>query len=98
MSYVVGKSWRDQWDIVITSAGKPSFYTEGNRPFREVDISTGKVKFEQVVTLEKGRVYSAGSLKELTKCIDWHSPLSFSSDGDSPYDDIYSPLTSPNVM
>ena len=48
MNYVVGEGWRDQWDVVITSAGKPSFYIEDNRPFREVDINTGKVKFIQV--------------------------------------------------
>lgn len=99
MNYVVGSGWRDQWDVVITSAGKPSFYTEDNRPFREVDISTGKVKFKQVVKLDKGRVYTSGCLKELTKCINWRRPLSFSQDeNDSPYDDIYSPLTSPTIM
>lgn len=48
MNYVVGPNWRDQWDVVITSAGKPAFYTEDNRPFREVDIGTGKLKFRQV--------------------------------------------------
>jgi len=48
MNYVVGPDWRDQWDVVITSAGKPAFYTEDNRPFREVDIGTGKLKFRQV--------------------------------------------------
>ena len=45
---MVGPDWRDQWDVVITSAGKPAFYTEDNRPFREVDIGTGKLKFRQV--------------------------------------------------
>ena len=97
MNYVMGPEWRDQWDVVIASAGKPAFYTEDNRPFREVDINTGKVKFKQVTKLEKGRVYTAGCLKELTKCINWSHPL-FSAKDDPPYDDIYSPLTSPNVM
>mmetsp|Transcript_31050 Transcript_31050/g.66085 ORF Transcript_31050/g.66085 Transcript_31050/m.66085 type:complete len:617 (+) Transcript_31050:256-2106(+) len=99
MNYVIGPDWRDQWDVVIASAGKPSFYTEDNRPFREVDIGSGKVKFKQVLKLEKGHVYTAGCLKELTKCINWRHPLSFSPDeNDSPYDDIYSPLTTPNIM
>mmetsp|Transcript_3081 Transcript_3081/g.5621 ORF Transcript_3081/g.5621 Transcript_3081/m.5621 type:complete len:612 (-) Transcript_3081:109-1944(-) len=97
MNHVIGPEWRDQWDVVITSAGKPSFYTEDNRPFREVDIGTGKLKFKQVLKLEKGRVYTSGCLKELTKCINWKHPLSFSPDGDD-YDDIYSPLTTPNIM
>ena len=48
MNYVVGPDWREQWDVVIVSAGKPAFYTEDNRPFREVGVETGKVKFQQV--------------------------------------------------
>ena len=46
-------------------------------------------------------MYTSGCLKELVQCITWRYPLSsFSQDeeDDSPYDDIYSPLTSPNVM
>jgi len=53
MNFVVGPGWRDQWDVVITSAGKPDFYTENNRPFREVDIVTGKAKFKQVRLMQK---------------------------------------------
>lgn len=48
MHYVVGPEWREQWDVVIVSAGKPAFYTEDNRPFREVGVETGKVKFKPV--------------------------------------------------
>lgn len=98
MNYVVGSDWREQWEVVIVSAGKPAFYTEGNRPFREVDVETNKVKFKPVITLEKGRVYTAGCLKELTKCINWSHPLSTIKDDPPAYDDIYSPLMSPNVM
>ncbi|KAL7480746.1 hypothetical protein ACHAW6_006409 [Cyclotella cf. meneghiniana] len=99
MNYVVGPDWREQWDVVIVSAGKPAFYTEDNRPFREVGVETGKVKFQQVTKLEKGHVYTAGCLKELTKCINWSHPLSTTLKDDPPaYDDIYSPLASPNVM
>jgi 5' nucleotidase family len=56
MNFVVGPEWRDQWDVVITSAGKPAFYTENNRPFREVDIVTGKAKFKQVRRMQKDNV------------------------------------------
>lgn len=54
----------------------------------------------QVSKLEKGRVYTAGCLKELTKCINWSHPLAGLQQNDEQpaYDDIYSPLTSPNVM
>jgi hypothetical protein len=48
MNFVVGPEWREQWDVVIVSAGKPAFYTEDNRPFREVAVETGRVKFKPV--------------------------------------------------
>jgi len=51
MTYVVGPDWREQWDVVIVSAGKPAFYTEENRPFREVGVETGKVLFKPVSLL-----------------------------------------------
>jgi hypothetical protein len=49
--------------------------------------------------LEKEQVYTSGCLKELIQLINWRSPLSFAQDeNDPPYNDIYSPFTSPNVM
>jgi hypothetical protein len=54
---------------------------------------------QQVDKLEKEHVYTSGCLKELIELINWRSPLSFSQDeNDPPYNDIYSPFTSPNVM
>jgi len=104
MNYVIGEGWRDQWDIVIASAGKPAFYTEDNRPFREMNTQTGRLRFTQVTKLEKGKVYTAGCLKELVKCINWrYYPSSLSQDeidddvdDSEPYNGMY--LTSPNVM
>jgi len=48
MEYFLGPNWREFWDAVIVSAGKPVFYTEDERPFREVSTTTGRVKFKQV--------------------------------------------------
>jgi HAD superfamily 5'-nucleotidase-like hydrolase len=48
MKYVIGDHWRDMWDAVIVSAGKPRFYTETARPFREVNRETGKMEFKRV--------------------------------------------------
>lgn len=48
MTYFMGPNWRDYWDAVITSAGKPRFYTDESRPFREVDRTTGRIKFKGV--------------------------------------------------
>ena len=82
--------------------GKPAFYTEDNRPFREMNTQTGRLKFTEVTRLEKGKVYTAGCLKELVQCINWRyypSPQSSQDDDDEdyePYNGMY--LTSPNVM
>ena len=51
MKYVVGEKWREDWDVVIVSAGKPLFYTDSSRPFREVSVQTGRVKFKKVSKL-----------------------------------------------
>jgi len=50
MTYIFGQDWRDMWDAVIVSAGKPAFYTEDTRPFREVSTSSsGRIKFKKVI-------------------------------------------------
>jgi len=71
MRYVIGDDWREMWDATIVSAGKPRFYTETERPFRQVCIETGRVQFNKVTQLEPGEVYAEGCLKQLTKCIQW---------------------------
>jgi len=71
MKYVMGDQWIDLWDVVIVSAGKPAFYTDVKRPFREVDTETNRGKFKKVERLESGKVYTEGCLGELTKLMDW---------------------------
>ena len=39
MSYMVGNRWRDFFDVIIVQAGKPHFFTNNNKPFRELDLS-----------------------------------------------------------
>lgn len=48
MKYMLGDKWRDTWDTVVVSAGKPNFYTDDSRPFREVSSVTGRIKFKNV--------------------------------------------------
>ncbi len=74
MKYVLGDQWTDLWDAVIVSAGKPAFYTDTKRPFREVNTETNRVRFQKVEKLEKGKVYTEGCLRELTQLMDW-SPV-----------------------
>lgn len=71
MKYVLGDQWMDLWDAVIVSAGKPAFYTEEKRPFREVNTETNRNRFQKVGKLEKGKVYTEGCLRELTQLMDW---------------------------
>lgn len=35
--------WRDFFDVIIVSAGKPGFFTSG-RPFRSIAQATGKIR------------------------------------------------------
>lgn len=52
---------------MIVSAGKPAFYTEFRRPFREVNKDSSRVFFKKVERLEQGAVYTEGCLRELTR-------------------------------
>ena len=61
MKHVIGDDWREDWDVVIVSAGKPLFYTEEARPFREVSSVTGRVKFKKV-SVGRLRVTSDASI------------------------------------
>lgn len=70
MKYVLGDNWMDLWDAVIVSAGKPAFYTDVRRPFREVNRQTNRVRFQKVESLEPGKVYTEGCLRELTRLMD----------------------------
>jgi len=71
MKFVLGDQWMDMWDAVIVSAGKPAFYTEVRRPFREVNTETNRVRFQKVEKLEQGKVYTEGCLRELTQLMKW---------------------------
>jgi HAD superfamily 5'-nucleotidase-like hydrolase len=51
MKYVLGDDWMKVWDAVIVSAGKPAFYTDVRRPFREVNKNNSRVKFKKVCSL-----------------------------------------------
>lgn len=71
MRYVLGNNWRDEWDAIITSAGKPMFYTDDSRPFREICQETRRLMFKRVERFERGKVYTEGCLKELMRLMDW---------------------------
>uniref|UniRef100_A0A6U5EBC8 5'-nucleotidase n=2 Tax=Corethron hystrix TaxID=216773 RepID=A0A6U5EBC8_9STRA len=107
MKHAIGPNWRETWDAVIVSAGKPNFYTDDGRPFREVSSVTGRIKFKKIDKLIKGEVYCDGSIKELTRClsIDQEAVLANGDDSASSSDDGLQTyhagggvLISPNVL
>lgn len=74
MKHILGDSWRDYFECVVAEAGKPAFYTDGTRPFREVNTADKweTKSFEMVEELKPGKVYAGGCLKELvakTPCL-----------------------------
>jgi hypothetical protein len=54
-----------------SGAGKPNFYTDETRPFREVCTETRRLSFKLVDKFEPGQVYAEGCLKELIRLMDW---------------------------
>lgn len=61
---------------MLSGAGKPNFYTDDTRPFREICLDTGRLLFQKVERFEKGKVYTEGCLKELSRLMDWNTPAS----------------------
>ena len=78
MKHLVGKDWRDAFEIVITEAKKPSFFLE-DRPFLEMQdgCRNGRASFEKKSNwlaankLEKGKIYYEGSLAEFGRLTNW---------------------------
>jgi hypothetical protein len=72
MVHNIGPDWMDLFECIIVNSGKPTFYTEKNRPFREVEVgrcSWGKEEmyFHEVESILPGRVYREGCLAELIR-------------------------------
>ena len=60
-------SWRNYFDIVVTGASKPAFFTEG-RPFLEVDASNREnLVLGEAKSLERWKVYQGGNLPALER-------------------------------
>ena len=57
MQYLLGKDWRDIFEVIIVQARKPKFFTDSSRPFRLFDPHQKTHLWDKVHTLEKGRVY-----------------------------------------
>ncbi|XP_071271963.1 5'-nucleotidase domain-containing protein 3-like [Salvelinus alpinus] len=70
MNYIVGKDWRDLFDIVIVQADKPGFFNDRRKPFRRV-TDKGVLHWDRIHKLEKGKIYKQGNLYEFLRLTGW---------------------------
>jgi 5'-nucleotidase len=56
-------SWRNYFDVIVVSAGKPEFFTE-ERPFIELDTEGLPVVRPSDGPFTRGRIYSGGNIKD----------------------------------
>ncbi|XP_073179789.1 5'-nucleotidase domain-containing protein 3 isoform X2 [Lepidochelys kempii] len=70
MKFIVGKDWRDLFDVVIVQADKPNFFNDKRRPFRKVN-ERGVLLWDKINKLQKGQIYKQGNLYEFLKLTGW---------------------------
>ncbi|KAK5927791.1 hypothetical protein CgunFtcFv8_012912 [Champsocephalus gunnari] len=70
MNFIVGKDWRDLFDIVIVQADKPGFFNDRRKPFRRV-TDKGALLWDRIHKLEKGKIYKQGNLYEFLRLTGW---------------------------
>ncbi|HET6284994.1 MAG TPA: HAD-IG family 5'-nucleotidase [Polyangia bacterium] len=56
-------SWRNYFDVIVVSAGKPEFFTE-DRPFIDLDQEGLPLTRASEGAFLRGRIYSGGNLKQ----------------------------------
>lgn len=86
MKYMVGKEWRDFFDVVIVQADKPHFFNDCIKPFRRLD-SNGDLQWDRIKSLEKGQIYKQGNLVDFLKLTGWRGSKVFYF-GDHLYSDL----------
>uniref|UniRef100_A0A7N8YI73 5'-nucleotidase domain containing 3 n=1 Tax=Mastacembelus armatus TaxID=205130 RepID=A0A7N8YI73_9TELE len=70
MTYIVGKDWRELFDVVIVQADKPSFFNDRRKPFRRV-TDKGALLWDRIHRLDKGQIYKQGNLYEFLRLTGW---------------------------
>jgi HAD superfamily 5'-nucleotidase-like hydrolase len=66
------EDWKRLFDVIITLANKPSFYTS-RHPFRCVDMKTNRFLWDTVNTFKPGKVYAQGNMEDLGNITGWES-------------------------
>eukprot|EP00656_Telonema_subtile_P001951 TRINITY_DN10848_c0_g1_i4.p1 TRINITY_DN10848_c0_g1~~TRINITY_DN10848_c0_g1_i4.p1 ORF type:complete len:401 (-),score=102.38 TRINITY_DN10848_c0_g1_i4:126-1328(-) len=71
MTHLLGADWARYFQVIITSAGKPGFFT-GSRNYRALSSDSGRLKWGEIGDwFLPGRAYAQGSMKGLMKRVDW---------------------------
>uniref|UniRef100_A0AAY4DEJ2 5'-nucleotidase domain-containing protein 2 n=1 Tax=Denticeps clupeoides TaxID=299321 RepID=A0AAY4DEJ2_9TELE len=70
MKYMVGKDWREFFDVVIVQADKPHFFNDCVKPFRRLD-SNGDLQWDKIKSLDKGQIYKQGNLFDFLRLTGW---------------------------
>ncbi|KAM9344307.1 5'-nucleotidase domain-containing protein 2 [Pholidichthys leucotaenia] len=70
MTHMVGKNWREFFDVVIVQADKPHFFTDCIKPFRRLD-GNGDLRWEKIRSLDKGQIYKQGNLFDFLRLTGW---------------------------
>ncbi|XP_074499669.1 5'-nucleotidase domain-containing protein 2 [Sebastes fasciatus] len=70
MTHMVGKNWRDFFDVVIVQADKPHFFTDCIKPFRRLD-GNGDLQWDKINSLDKGQIYKQGNLFDFLRLTGW---------------------------
>ncbi|XP_041952856.1 5'-nucleotidase domain-containing protein 2 isoform X1 [Alosa sapidissima] len=70
MKYMVGKDWREFFDVVIVQADKPHFFNDCVKPFRRLDCN-GDLQWDKIKALEKGQIYKQGNLYDFLRLTGW---------------------------
>jgi len=88
MSYLVGKDWREFFDLIIVQAGKPGFFTGSvPQPFRELDLEKNVFLWDTVNQLEQDKIYAGGKIDEFQNLTGWRGGMVMYF-GDHPYTDL----------
>ncbi|XP_019754892.1 5'-nucleotidase domain-containing protein 1 [Dendroctonus ponderosae] len=91
-SHTIGENWRDMFDIVISYAKKPGFFTD-HKDFISLDgFKEGEAL--KIDDLKLGGIYTQGNWNDLKTFLETHSKLSnprFLYIGDNLVQDIYTP-------
>lgn len=68
LNYILGSDWKTYFDVVLTRARKPGFFT-GDQKFKLVELKNAKFIEKEVGEIQSGCTYTAGNLTDLMKYI-----------------------------